>query len=52
MAGLIDSEQELARLEGLWDKRGPALGLLYGRRRVGKTYLLQPLLSTRMNWAG
>ncbi|MBI2864380.1 MAG: ATP-binding protein [Chloroflexi bacterium] len=44
MAGLINRERELERLEELWRKTGPALGLLYGRRRVGKTYLLQHFL--------
>jgi AAA+ ATPase superfamily predicted ATPase len=37
---LIDREHELAELRRLADRDGPALGLLYGRRRVGKTYLL------------
>lgn len=37
----VDREQELAELHELADRPGPALILLYGRRRVGKTYLLE-----------
>lgn len=37
---LVDRERELASLRALADRRGPTLALLYGRRRVGKTYLL------------
>lgn len=36
----MDREAELAELRALADRREPALALLYGRRRVGKTYLL------------
>lgn len=44
MTGLIDRERELARLGELWRRPGPALTLIYGRRRVGKTYFLQQIL--------
>lgn len=37
---LVDREHELAELRRLAERDGPALALLYGRRRVGKTYLL------------
>ncbi len=37
---LVDREAELAELHRLADRREPVLALLYGRRRVGKTYLL------------
>lgn len=37
---LVDREAELAELRRLADRREPVLALLYGRRRVGKTYLL------------
>ncbi|HZQ34349.1 MAG TPA: ATP-binding protein [Dehalococcoidia bacterium] len=37
----IDREAELAELRRLADRGQPALVLLYGRRRVGKTYLLE-----------
>ena len=37
---LVDREAELADLHGLASSREPVLALLYGRRRVGKTYLL------------
>ena len=36
----IDRERELAELRALAERGEPALALLYGRRRVGKTYLL------------
>ncbi|HYT70113.1 MAG TPA: ATP-binding protein, partial [Gemmatimonadales bacterium] len=37
---LIDREQELTRLRELMQEGRPRLVLLYGRRRVGKTFLL------------
>jgi len=37
----IDRDAELAELRALADRRAPAIALLYGRRRVGKTYLLE-----------
>jgi AAA+ ATPase superfamily predicted ATPase len=37
---LVDRQVELAELRRLADERRPVLALLYGRRRVGKTYLL------------
>lgn len=40
---LIDREAEVARLRQLADSGEMKLGLLYGRRRVGKTYLLTHL---------
>jgi hypothetical protein len=36
----VDRERELTELRALADRGEPALALLYGRRRVGKTYLL------------
>lgn len=38
---ITDREQELAELRDLADRQEPALCLLYGRRRVGKTFLLR-----------
>lgn len=40
MATVIDRHQELQELRALLDEGEPRLVLLYGRRRVGKTYLL------------
>lgn len=40
MIKLIDRAAEVAALRGLVKRRKPALALLYGRRRVGKTFLL------------
>lgn len=37
---IINREQEIAELRTLSERPGAHLGLLYGRRRVGKTYLL------------
>lgn len=37
---LVDREAELSELHRLAESREPTLALLYGRRRVGKTYLL------------
>ncbi|MEX2543095.1 MAG: ATP-binding protein [Trueperaceae bacterium] len=42
----VDRERELNELRSLAERGGPALALLYGRRRVGKTYLLDHA------WAG
>lgn len=36
----IDRIEEVGKLEALWTNRGPQLALLYGRRRVGKSYIL------------
>ena len=38
---LIDRESEIRELRALGRSNSPSLGLLYGRRRVGKTFLLQ-----------
>jgi hypothetical protein len=40
MGKLIDRTSEVAALRALTKRRKPALALLYGRRRVGKTFLL------------
>ncbi|HEU0166423.1 MAG TPA: ATP-binding protein [Chloroflexota bacterium] len=37
---LVDRERELAELRALAARKRPQLAVLYGRRRVGKTYLL------------
>ncbi len=41
--GIIDREAEVAKLRQLADSGELKLGLIYGRRRVGKTYLLTRL---------
>ncbi len=41
--GVIDRESEAADLRRLADAGEPRLALLYGRRRIGKTYLLTRL---------
>lgn len=44
---LIDREREQEALKDLLDRRGPSMAVLYGRRRVGKTFLLQHAFPTR-----
>jgi AAA+ ATPase superfamily predicted ATPase len=41
MPDLIDREREFAALEAAVDARGGQLAIVWGRRRVGKTYLLE-----------
>lgn len=40
----IGREDESARLEELWSRKGLAVAVLYGRRRVGKTALIRHFL--------
>jgi AAA+ ATPase superfamily predicted ATPase len=39
-ADLIDRDSEWESLSGIWEKRGPSLVFVVGRRRVGKSFLL------------
>ena len=41
MTDLVDRERELAALDGAAGRRGGQLAIVWGRRRVGKTYLLE-----------
>ena len=41
MAGFIDRTEELAQLENEYNKKEASLFILYGRRRIGKTKLLE-----------
>lgn len=38
---MVDREREVEELRGLADQNGAKMALLYGRRRVGKTFLLE-----------
>jgi AAA+ ATPase superfamily predicted ATPase len=42
---IIDREREQERLRELVEDPAPQMALVYGRRRVGKTYLLTHLWS-------
>ena len=44
MVGLINREHESRRIQELWTRSGPTLALIYGRRRVGKSYFVQQFL--------
>jgi uncharacterized protein len=43
----VNREDELSRLEQWWGAPGSALGLVWGRRRVGKTALLEEFSRSR-----
>lgn len=45
MEGLVDREAELRELQQIAGRVSPQLALLYGRRRIGKTYLLDHVWS-------
>lgn len=45
MGAFYNRNQELAAFAGSWYSENAELALLYGRRRVGKTYMLQHFLS-------
>jgi AAA+ ATPase superfamily predicted ATPase len=41
----LDRVNEISAFERAWGRRGAGLAMLYGRRRLGKTYLLQRFLA-------
>ncbi|MFA4669703.1 ATP-binding protein [Pyrococcus kukulkanii] len=45
MSRFVDREEELEFLRRRWSSQKPELIIIYGRRRIGKTYLLQKFLS-------
>lgn len=46
-ARFVGRSSELRDLEGFLSKTGPAVGVVYGRRRIGKTLLIQKALESQ-----
>jgi len=47
LATFVNRAAELAALDQWYDKRGPGLGVVLGRKRVGKTWLITKFAETR-----
>lgn len=48
MQRFVNRTSEVAKLEALWEGPGLQLAILYGRRRLGKSYLLQHVWQRRV----
>ncbi len=50
MISFIDRKVELERMEKDYKTKGSTLYIIYGRRRVGKTTLLQKFISEKTHY--
>lgn len=48
---IIGRKQEIEELEGLYENGRPEFVVLYGRRRIGKTYLVNELFKDRITFS-
>lgn len=47
---IIGREHEIEELEALYQVNKPVFAVIYGRRRVGKTFLVRELLGDKFNF--
>ena len=47
---IIGREQEIKEIEALYHSNKPVFAVVYGRRRVGKTFLVRELLGNKFNF--
>ena len=45
---IIGREQEIKEIEALYQESKPVFAVIYGRRRVGKTFLVRELLDKKL----
>lgn len=47
---IIGREQEIKEIEALYQANKPVFAVVYGRRRVGKTFLVRELLDKKLTF--
>ena len=47
---IIGREKEIKEIEALYQANKPVFAVVYGRRRVGKTFLVRELLGDKFNF--